>query len=191
MVIKKMPQIGEDILRAKAKKVTDFNDPILKRTITNLRDTMRENKLYGIAAPQIGKSIRLFITEITLPNYLENEGTDEYRVFINPKIISTSKATIEIFEGCGSVLNGKIRALVKRPKTVQIEAFDKNGKKFRMEAAGILGRVILHEYDHLDGILFTDRIDPKNILEEEVYRKKAKSKEINLDNIEYIRPKFI
>lgn len=191
MVIKKLPQIGENILRQKAQKVIDFNDPVLKRTITNLRDTMRENQLYGIAAPQIGKSIRLFVTEIVLPEYLKNEGSDGFRVFINPKIISTSRSTIEIFEGCGSVLNGKIRALVKRPKTVKIEAYDKKGKKFRLEATGILGRVILHEYDHLEGILFTDKINPKNIIEENVYRKKAKNKEINLDNIVFVKPKLL
>lgn len=151
MIIKNLPQIGNPKLREKSRllKKAEISSPYVRKTIKDLKDSLEYYKLYGMAAPQISKNIRLFVVGS------KEEG---YFIYINPRITWTSKKEIEFFEGCGSVLIGDLRAPVLRPESVVIEATDEKGKKFKEKASGILARVIQHEYDHLDGVLFTDKI---------------------------------
>jgi peptide deformylase len=96
---------------------------------------------------------------------------DELRVFINPKITTASKQTDFGWEGCGSVANSDLFAKVRRPSSVTVEAYNEHGELFTLAAKGLLARVIQHEYDHLDGILFVDKADMQTCASKEEYRK--------------------
>jgi peptide deformylase len=105
----------------------------------------------GLAGPQVGLMKRIFVVHV--------EG-DVPRVFINPSILETSQETVKYEEGCLSVPG--CWADVVRPRAVKVQAWNEKGRPFTLETGGILARVILHEYDHLEGVLFIDRIsEPK------------------------------
>jgi peptide deformylase len=176
MIIKEIIQIGNPILSRKSKFVVKIESEETQRVVKNLIDSMRYHNLIGMAASQIGEKLRIFVTEVRKTKY-RNLEKDKLRVYINPKIIWSSKKEIVIYEGCGSVAYAKLFAPVKRPEKIVIEAFDENSNKFKLEAGGMLGRVIQHEYDHLDGIEFTEKIlDIKMIMSSEEYKKKIASK---------------
>lgn len=168
-------QIGDLRLKAENKIVTDFNDPAVKQVIEDLTETMRQNELVGMAGPQIGENWKIFVTEPRETKNRSADQADELRVYINPTIVYFSTEVVEIYEGCGSVLKGALFAPVIRPKEVTVEAFDQNGKKFSLTCDGILARVIQHEYDHMLGIEFTEKIsDYKKMMAAEFYRERIK-----------------
>jgi peptide deformylase len=110
-----------------------------------------EGRGVGLAGPQVGLLKRIFVVHV--------EGNIP-RVFINPSIIETSPETVKYEEGCLSLPG--VWADVIRPRTVKIQAWNERGRPFTMETEGVLARVILHEYDHLEGVLFIDRLsEPK------------------------------
>jgi peptide deformylase len=150
MIIENIIQIGNPILSANAKKVNNIHSLETKETITNLIDTMRAKNLIGMAASQIGVKLRIFVTEIRSTMYRKSTDDNFLRIFINPIITWESKQECTIYESCGSVAYTRLFAPVKRPKKIVIEAFDDNGKKFKLKADGLLSRVIQHEYDHLN-----------------------------------------
>lgn len=132
---------------------------------------MRYHNLIGIAASQIGEKLKIFVTEVRKTKY-RNLNTDKFRVYINPKITWLSEKDVVIYEGCGSVAYAKLFSPVKRPEKIIIEAIDENGNKFKLKADGMLSRVIQHEYDHLCGIEFTEKItDMRKIMSSEEYIK--------------------
>lgn len=172
MVIKKIPQIGSPLLRRKSKSVEDFNSKEVRQTIRDLVDTMRASNLIAMAAPQIGKNLRIFVAEIRKTKYRRPEEVSKLKVYINPKIIKLSEKKSAGYEGCGSVINAQLFGPVKRPEEVVVGAYDESGKKFQARADGLLGRAIQHEYDHLRGVLFTDKIsDWEKIMSSEEYIK--------------------
>jgi len=156
MIIKEIIQIGNPILNRRSKIVANINSEETRRVIKNLIDSMRFHDLIGIAASQIGEKLRIFVTEVRKTKY-SNLKKDQLRVYINPEIIWSSKKEITINEGCGSVAYAKLFSPIKRPGKIVIEAFDENGDKFSLAADGMLGRVIQHEYDHLNGVEFTEK----------------------------------
>lgn len=158
MATREAIQVGDPRLKAPNKTVDDFNDPTLKRVVDDLVDSMRANELIGMAAPQIGENWRVFVTEPRETKFRTADQTDELRVYINPKIVETSDEQVEIWEGCGSFVHGQLFGPVTRPKTITIEASDLTGKRFRLVCDGILARVIQHEYDHLDGVEFIEKV---------------------------------
>lgn len=180
MAVKKTTQIGNRILRTKAETVKEINSAKLKKLIVDLVDTMRENNLVGIAAPQIGVSLRVFVTEIRKTKLRKNAEVDGLRVFINPQIISVSKKISKDWEGCGSVAQGGLFAMVSRPESVKVQAYNERGEWFVLETSGLLARIIQHENDHLNGIMFTDIAEIKTLIGQEEYlkikMKKAKTK---------------
>ena len=158
MAVRELMQVGHPALKAPNQEIVDFLAPELKGLITDLTETMRATGLIGIAAPQIGENLRVFVTEPIRVDIKPSVLADELRVFINPKIVYRSdEAQVVIFEGCGSVLKAKASAPVSRPKIIEVEACDINGDRFSLRADGILGRAIQHEVDHLDGYSFLDR----------------------------------
>lgn len=176
MTIKELIQIGNPLLNQKSELVTKIDSKETQRVIKNLVDSVRHHDLVGIAASQIGEKLRIFVTEVRKTKY-RNLKKDKLRVYINPKIVWSSKKQVEIFEGCGSVAYAKLFAPVKRPEKIIVEACDEKGNEFRLEADGMLGRVIQHEYDHLNGIEFTEKItDMRKIMSSEEYRKIAARK---------------
>jgi len=139
--IKKYP---DSILRRKSEKVRVFDEK-LRRLCAEMFETLKINKGLGLAAPQIGKSLSFFIVEFN----------DKRLIFINPEIIK--KEGEEIFEeGCLSFPGLFLK--IKRPKRIEVKYQDLDGQERKIKADGILARVIQHELDHLDGILFIDKL---------------------------------
>jgi peptide deformylase len=142
--------LGSDVLRQKAEPVKKF-DPELTKMAEEMIEIVDRDRGVGLAGPQIGFMKRIFVVHV--------EG-DIPRVFVNPSIIETSPETVKYEEGCLSIPGAW--AEVIRPKTVKVQAWNERGRPFTLETGGILARVILHEYDHLEGILFIDRLsEPK------------------------------
>ena len=164
MIIKSVTQVGNPIIRKKSKKVISVKSPKVKKIIKDLTDSMRNANLVGISAPQIGQNLRIFVTEIRTTTLRKTNELDKLRVFINPKIIMSSKKKISGYEGCGSVAISGIFGKVPRSTQVTVKAFDENNKKFVLTAKGLLARVIQHEFDHLEGIIFLDKVFDKNSL---------------------------
>jgi peptide deformylase len=135
------------VLRQKAKPIKDINDE-LRKTAQEMFEIMYAGKGVGLAGPQIGLLKRIFVTHV--------EG-DKPRVFINPTIIWTSQEQVKCEEGCLSLPG--IWADIVRPESIKIQAWNEKGRAFTLEASGMLARVIQHEYDHLEGVLFIDRLD--------------------------------
>lgn len=140
--------LGNETLKKKAEPVAEVTEEI-RALVEEMFITMDKEEGIGLAAPQIGRSIRLFVLKA-------DDGVK--RTFINPQIIQTSTEVSSYEEGCLSI--PKIYADVIRPERVTVQALNEKGRRFTLEADGLLARVIQHEYDHLDGILFIDRIDP-------------------------------
>ena len=138
--------LGNEFLRQKAHPVKKIGPEYLKMA-EELIDTLHKGEGLGLAGPQVGIPERIFAIHM--------EG-DVPRIFINPSIVETSQETIKYEEGCLSIPG--IYTDVIRPKTVKVQAWNEKGRPFTLEASGIVARVILHEYDHLEGILFIDRI---------------------------------
>ncbi len=158
MVVKDIVQAGNPLLRKKAELVKSILSQETKQVVADLIDTMSYSHLVGIAAPQIGKSLRIFISEIRATKYRKNSESSALTVYINPKIIKLSSRKVTDYEGCGSVAYSKIFGPVKRAQQVVVEAQNQKGDKFKLEANGLLARIIQHEYDHLEGMLFTDKL---------------------------------
>ncbi len=136
----------DEVLRKKA-KVVDKIDDRLQLLISDMIDTMYHADGVGLAAPQVGILKRLVVIDI-------GEGVN---VLINPEIISQSGEAVD-YEGCLSVPG--IRGQVMRPAEVVVKALDREGKEIEIKASGLMARALCHELDHLDGILFIDKIIP-------------------------------
>lgn len=133
---------------------------------------MRYHGLVGMAAPQIDINLRVFVTEVRKTKTRHQKPSDPLRVFINPRIIHFSKKQAVIYEGCGSAARSGLFAAVRRPANVTVEAFNQKGNKFKLNAKGLLARIIQYETDHLDGKVFLDRIyDAKTLMSREEYYK--------------------
>lgn len=140
--------LGQDLLRQKSLPVEEVNDE-LRSTIQAMFDTMEESGGVGLAAPQVGILRRFFVVV----------ADDEVRrVFINPQIVSTSQEMCDYEEGCLSIPD--VYEKISRPAKITVQALNEHGRPFVLEAEGFLARVIQHEYDHLEGILYIDRGDP-------------------------------
>ena len=153
--------IGNPVLKQVAKDITpDY--PELKQLIQDMFETMENAKGVGLAAPQIGKSIRLFIVDAS-PFADEEDENHEFlkdfrKVFINPKIVEENGEPWNFEEGCLSIPG--IREEVERKEEISIEYYDENFKFHKEKFDDIVCRVIQHEYDHIEGILFTDHLNP-------------------------------
>ncbi|MFA8449260.1 MAG: peptide deformylase [Bacteroidales bacterium] len=148
---------GHPVLKKQAKHI-DKDYPLLNELIDNMFETMYNAEGVGLAAPQINKSIRLFIIDATpLEKHFE-EAKDFIKVFINAQIEERTGNTVSHDEGCLSIPG--IREEVKREDEIIISYYDKNWVKHKEKYKGYIARVIQHEYDHIEGILFTDKILP-------------------------------
>jgi len=145
----KIITLGDELLRQKAEKI----EKITKDTVNianQMLEILKRDKGVGLAGPQIGFMKRIFVVHV--------EG-DEERVFINPSILETSHETSKFEEGCLSVPG--IYTNVIRSESIKIQAWNEKGRPFTLESGGLLARVILHEYDHLNGVLFIDHVPEK------------------------------
>lgn len=146
---------GDPVLRKKAEPITtDFKD--LNVFIQNMFETMYNSDGVGLAAPQVGRSIRVFILDTTIDD--EEEPMGIKRAFINPEIILKYGEEWSMNEGCLSV--PEIREDVLRPESVKIKYQDEQFGVHEESFSGFTARVIQHEYDHLEGIMFVDYLNP-------------------------------
>lgn len=146
---------GDQVLKKKAVDI-DKDYPELEALINNMFDTMYEANGVGLAAPQIGKSIRLFIVDASPFEDKEPDLKDFVQVFINPIIVEESGEEWPFNEGCLSIPS--VREDVMRKPKVLLRYYDENFEYYEEEFEGLAARVIQHEYDHIEGKLFTDRL---------------------------------
>jgi peptide deformylase len=154
MAILDIVTFPDPFLRLKAKQVTKF-DAELQTLIENMFETMRAAPGVGLAAPQIGESLRLVVVEYT-EDEDENAKPKKY-VLINPEIVKRSEETVTDLEGCLS-LPGLVGS-VERHQSVTVKAKNRFGKPLKIEAEEWLARIFQHEIDHLDGVLYIDRAE--------------------------------
>ena len=153
---------GSPVLRKMGSTITEYY-PNLEELISNMRETMKNARGVGLAAPQIGAEIRLFLVD-TSPFSEDDELSEEEReilknfnkIFINPKILSEEGNDWAFNEGCLSIPN--INEDVIRKDTLTIEYLDENFKKHVETINGLVARVVQHEFDHIEGVLFTDKL---------------------------------
>lgn len=156
--------LGNDVLRQKALPVQDIDGQV-KALSQEMIDTMHRGRGVGLAGPQVGLMQRIFVVHI--------DG-ESPRVFINPTIIGTSPELSLFEEGCLSIPG--MYADVTRPEKVTVQAWNERGRPFTLDAVGFLARVIQHEYDHLEGVLFIDRLsEPKRKRLIALYDKKMRA----------------
>ncbi len=150
---------GDPVLRKECEDI-DKDYPKLDELIVNMKDTMYNASGVGLAAPQIGRAIRLFIIDAS-PFAEEGEEDFEYlkdfkKVFINAEIIETKGEEWAFNEGCLTIPD--VHEDVFRPETIVMEYYDENWNFHTEEFSGLAARVIQHEYDHIEGVLFTDKL---------------------------------
>jgi len=138
--------LGNECLRQKALPIKNIGPEYIK-IAGDLLDALHAGEGLGLAGPQVGLLERIFVVHL---------GDSDPIVFINPSILETSQETLKYEEGCLSIPG--IYTEVVRPRAVKIQAWNEKGRPFTLEASGLMARVVLHEYDHLDGVLFIDRI---------------------------------
>lgn len=149
MSILKIRKFNDKVLRKRAVLIEEINEEI-KDLVANMAETMVVSNGIGLAAPQIGISKRVIVVQA-------DPKDQSVLSLINPKIIKKSKERIKVEEGCLSFPNIYIE--ITRPKEIEVEALSINGKKVNLKIDGLLARVIQHEIDHLDGIVFMRRLD--------------------------------
>jgi peptide deformylase len=151
MAVRPIRIYGDPVLRAKAANVTTFDDS-LRALVADLFDTMRAYRGVGLAAPQVGVSQRIFVVEIPV-----GEDQRERFAVINPELVER-EGKVKDEEGCLSIPG--IYEEVERSLQLRLKAVDEHGMPFERAVEGYLARAIQHEADHLDGVLFTDRLSP-------------------------------
>lgn len=156
MAVQKVIKMGHPLLFQQAKAVQDFNTPELDKLLIDMKDTMDDLNGAGLAAPQISVSLRIMIFGVASnPRYPDVETVPE-TILINPEITILDEEKESGWEGCLSVPH--MRGLVPRYKSISYRGYDKKGVLIEREASGFHARVVQHELDHLDGILYPQRI---------------------------------
>ena len=148
---------GSPLLRRRAVEIKkDYKD--LKKLIDDMYETMYKSDGIGLAAPQIGKSVRIFVIDGTDLEEDDPSMADFRKIFINPEIVDETGEEWVYSEGCLSL--PKIREDVERKSKITIQYYDENWEFHEEEYDGLKARIIQHEYDHLDGVLFIDYLTP-------------------------------
>jgi peptide deformylase len=141
--------LGDPVLREMCREVEEVDDDV-RELADDLLDTMYAADGIGLAAPQIGESLRVFVYDV-------RDEEIEPGILVNPRIVEAIGKQREV-EGCLSIPG--LDEVVERRERVVVEGLDRHGKEVRIEAEGLLSRVLQHECDHLDGVLFVDRVSP-------------------------------
>ena len=168
--IRQIVQLGNPILREQAQVISDLSSQTMQQLIVDLITTAKDAGGVGIAAPQIGVSLQLFIMASSPNSRYPNAPEMEPTAIFNPVIIESCGEVLKDWEGCLSVPG--IRGLVPRPSQITTEFQTADGKKHRKQFEGFIARVFQHEFDHLIGLTFLDRVtDNKDLMsEQEFYR---------------------
>ncbi len=161
MSILKVARLGHPVLRTKVQPLSssEIRSTRIQKLIDDMFETMSEYSGIGLAGPQIHESVRLFVAgvrdaDVTTP--MTDDADMPFIAVINPEIVPLGETVETGWEGCLSIPD--IRGKVPRPSRIRLRAQDRQGRRFELEAEGLPARVIQHETDHLDGILFFDRM---------------------------------
>ncbi|HEX6164852.1 MAG TPA: peptide deformylase [Vicinamibacterales bacterium] len=154
MSILKVARMGHPVLRAKARTVdkAELKNPVFQHFVDSMIDTMYEYSGVGLAAPQVHEGLRVFVAMLDP----DGRGEGDAVTFVNPEITTVGDQTVEGWEGCLSI--PEIRGRVPRAQHIKVSALDRHGKRFDLELKDFPARVVQHETDHLDGVLFFDRM---------------------------------
>jgi peptide deformylase len=148
VALREIELLGSDVLRTPGEEIVQVDDEV-RTLIDDMFETMRAAEGIGLAAPQVGVSRRVLVVD------LHDEEMPPLAL-VNPRVVESSRARERAEEGCLSVPG--VVAVVERPSSVTVEALDRDGAPLRIEADDLLARCIQHEVDHLDGVLFLDRV---------------------------------
>ncbi len=153
MAIRDIVLLGDEVLRTPGEEIAEFDDD-LSSLVDDMWETMYHAEGIGLAAPQIGVSLRLCVVDV------REEDHPEVRrlALVNPVVSDAGKKTDKAPEGCLSIPG--LEEVVSRPECVTVTGFTPDGEPVEVEAEGLLARALQHEIDHLDGILFIDRVSP-------------------------------
>jgi peptide deformylase len=178
MTVLEIETLKNPVLRRKARPVSGF-DQDLQRLIDDMIETMRAASGVGLAGPQVDRPLRVAVVE-TPPELDEEgeeiEGSRELFVLVNPEIVWKSREVVDGIEGCLSI-PGYVGE-VDRHESIRVRALDRHGKKYRLRLKDWPARIVQHEVDHLDGVLYIDRLtDPDNFWSEEEYFEAQESEE--------------
>lgn len=173
MAVRPILTIGDPSLRERSAEVSEdaFGSAALERLVANMIETMRANDGIGIAAPQIGELLRVAVVEIPedAPRY-PGAPSEPLMVFVNPVVTVVDGEEQEFWEGCLSVPD--LRGLVRRPRAARVEYRDCEGGRHSLIAEDFFATVVQHEFDHLDGVLFIDRVrDTRELATVENYQR--------------------
>jgi peptide deformylase len=166
MSILKVARMGHPVLRARAKPLepAQVKSARIQQLIDDMFETMQEYQGVGLAAPQVHESIRLFVAGFAPQRHQDDEDDDDeaedtrvpLMTIINPEIAIVGRDSVEDWEGCLSIPD--VRGRVPRAREIRVKALDRDGRRIELTARGFTARVIQHETDHLDGVLFLDRM---------------------------------
>ncbi len=154
-MVREIRKIGDPVLRRKAKKVEKVTRDTQK-LIDDMLETMRGSHGMGLAAPQVGVSQRVVVVEVEEKEDGAETGTTVTYALVNPEVVKQSEETWQNQEGCLSIPGW--RGEVERPTHVTVKALDRSGNRVKLDLEGWVARATLHEIDHLDGVLFIDRL---------------------------------
>ena len=154
-MVREIRKIGDPVLRRKAKKVEKVTRETQK-LIDDMLQTMRESHGMGLAAPQVGVSQRVVVVELEQKEENSSASSTITYALVNPEVVRQSDETFQDQEGCLSIPGW--RGEVERPLHVSVKALDRSGNRVKLELDGWLARATLHEIDHLDGVLFIDKL---------------------------------
>jgi peptide deformylase len=160
MSILKVARMGHPVLRSKTRPIekAELKSVAVQKLIDDMIDTMVEYHGVGLAAPQVHENLRLFVASLDAEDEAEGDEEKDPEPFalINPEITVVGAEVVEDWEGCLSIPD--IRGRVPRAREIRVRALDRKGDRIELRAQGFSARVIQHETDHLDGVLFFDRM---------------------------------
>jgi peptide deformylase len=156
MAILKVAVLGNPVLRATAEPVKNIQAPEIQRLIDDMIETMREYRGVGLAAPQVHRPLQIAVIEATETSRISRGASHPLTVLINPQITPVTDQMEEDWEGCLSIPD--LRGKVPRYKEIEVRAQDRLGRPRKLTVGDFFARVIQHEYDHLTGTLFLDRM---------------------------------
>lgn len=165
MAIRKIARLGHPVLREKTRELTreDITSPEMKRLVRDMIETMHEYGGVGLAAPQVHESVRLAVIEFDAGNgRYENDDGQPLLVIFNARVKVLDETLSGFWEGCLSVPG--MRGYVERPSKIEVNYLDERGKPKTLVADGFLATVFQHELDHLDGVVYVDKITDKTKL---------------------------
>jgi len=162
MAIRKIARLGHPVLRQKCREVTreEISSPEMRRLVKDMVETMHEYGGVGLAAPQVHENVRLAIIEYDDEQRAELGAAQPLLVIWNARVKVLDETKSGFWEGCLSVPG--MRGFVERPSKIEVSYLDERGKPQTLVASGFLATVFQHELDHLDGVVYVDKISDKN-----------------------------